>query len=141
MAAATIEEIRTGIATNLSAVYGMTVDVSPYQKDAVMPPMIEIVGVQDLTYDTAFGSGLDNIIITISGFPGPINRGAQILMDEWLGRGTNSVKNAIEADPTLGNKVQDTFVISASGQKPMKLPDGTVLLNCEWRVQVLNTGT
>src|SRR3954471_19582033 len=131
MAAATVEEIRAGIAANLTAVYGQSVNVQPYQQEAVFPPLIEVVGVTDITYDMLAGNGLDDITMMVQGFPGLINQGAQILMDTWLGRGTGSVKNAIEVDRTLGGKIQNLTVTSASGQKPMKNTDGTFLLNCE----------
>lgn len=140
MAAATIAEIREGLAANLVAVFGNTVNVSAYQTDPVIPPHIEVAGVDRLTYDTAAAFGLDDFIFVIQGFGGPTSRGAQEIMDGWMDRGTQSVKNAIEASRTLGGKVQDAFVISASRQRPTKFPDGTTLLTCEWQIRVLNTG-
>lgn len=140
MAAASLEDIRAGIAANLSATFSPSVNISPYQLETVMPPLIEVVGLLDTNYDLAAASGVDELMIAVDGFPGPISRGAQIVMDTWLARGATSVKNAIETDRTLGGIVHDCFVMSASGQKPQKNTDGTVLLNCEWRVRVLNKG-
>lgn len=141
MAAATLAEIRTGIAAALFDVYGETVQTNAYQLEQIHPPTLHVIGIQRVMYDEASASGMDEWELTIQGLAGPtFDEGAQVVLDQWLDRGTLSVKNAVEADRTLGGKVMDTAVTEAGSYRRIKLEDGTVLPSCEWTVRVLNRG-
>ncbi len=139
---ATLAEIREQIAANLDAAYGMTVQTSAYQLEQITPPTLQVLGLDSVNYDTAFGRGVDDWTITLQGMVGPtLDRGAQAILDGWLnGSGSLSVKAAVEADRTLGGKVFDSEVMSAGNYRQIKLTDGTVLLGCEWQIRVLNRG-
>ncbi len=141
MAAATLAEIRQGIADNLDDVFGTTVQTSAYQLEQLMPPTIMVMGPDQVMYDRAMGMGMDEFIILIQGFGGTMLQGAQVVMDEWISAtGTLSVKRAIESDKTLGGKVFDLQVMTMSSYRLFKFADGTVLLGCEWTTRVLNMG-
>jgi hypothetical protein len=140
--AATLQEIREGLAANMAAVYTPDVTTSAYTLEQFVPPVIQVIGLDNVNYDMAFGRGVDEWHITIQGLVGPtLDQAAQARLDGWLtGHGATSVKVAIEADRTLGGKVYDTEVMSAGNYRQIKLTDGTVLLGCEWNVRVLNRG-
>lgn len=142
MAAATIAEIRQGIADNLADAFGADVQTSAYELEQVFPPSIMVVAVDRVNFDEAGIRGLDEITLTLRGFGGQlINRGAQVVLDSWLNTsGATSVKAAVESDRTLGGKVEDTVVIDAGNYRRFKLEDATVLLGVEWSVRVLNRG-
>ncbi len=139
--AATLAEIRQGLANNLDAVFGNTVQTSAYQLEQLMPPTIMVMGPDQVMYDRAFQRGMDEFIILIQGFGGTMLQGAQVVMDEWIAStGSLSVKGAIEADRSLGGKVFDLQVMTMSSYRLFKFADGTVLLGCEFTVRVLNSG-
>jgi hypothetical protein len=138
--AATIKEIREGLAANLAAVFQPDVTTSAYQLEQFMPPTIMVMGPDQVSYDRAMASGLDEITMLVQGFGGPMLQGAQNNLDEWVSRGPLSVKNAIETDRTLGGKVMDLQVASMSSYRFNKFADGTVLLGCEWSIRVFNRG-
>lgn len=137
---ATLAEIRQAIADNLDAVYGATVQTSAYQLEQIMPPTIMVMGPDQVMFDRAMAVGMDEYIILVQGFGGTMLQGAQVVMDEWIGRGPLSVKSAIEADTTLGGKVFDLQVVAMSSYRLFRFADGTVLLGCEWQTRVLNSG-
>lgn len=143
--AATIEQIRQGLATNLASCRTLadstTVPVSAYMLDGVPPPLIQVMGPDDVNYDQAAARGMDEVLIAVQAFGGPMTIGAQQVLDEWLKpTGTRSIKAAIESDRTLGGIVQDAVVTKASGYRQYKMSDATVVLGCEWQVRVLNSG-
>ncbi len=139
--AATLAEIREGIAANLAAVFSPDVTTSAYQLEQFMPPVLYVSGPDHVTYDQAAARGLDEWIINLEGFGGPMLQGAQVVLDGWISpSGTGSVKAAIEADRTLGGKVMDTHVMAVSSYRFTKFADGTALLGAEWQIRVLNQG-
>ena len=141
MAAATLAEIREGLAAALFDAYGDTVQTNAYELLSLHPPTLHVVGIQRVMYDEAAASGLDEWTLTIQGLAGPtFDQGAQVTLDKWLDRGAMSVKNALEADRTLGGKVMDLAVTEAGSYRRIKLEDGTMLPSCEWTVRVLNRG-
>lgn len=138
--AATIAEIREGLRANLSAVFTPDVTTSAYQLEQFFPPCIMVMGPDQMSYDRAMASGLDEITMLVQAFGGPTLQGAQTNLDEWVSRGPLSVKNAIEVDRTLGGKVLDLQVTGMGSYRFNKFADGTVLLGCEWSIRVLNQG-
>lgn len=139
--AATVAEIRAGIAANLAAVFEPNVTVSAYMLDPVLPPVLQVMGMDSVSYDSSSHRGLDTWTFHLQGLGGPMSQGAQMVLDDWLNpTGALSVKAAVEAGRTLGGKVQDCWVIGASDYRLNKLSDATVLLGCEWQIRVLNVG-
>lgn len=138
--AATLTQIRAGLAANLSA--SLTdVTIKAYQLEQFMPPTIMVMGPDHVTYDQAAARGLDEWIINIEGYGGFMFQAAQDTLDSWITpTGTQSVKLAIESDRTLGGIVMDTHVMAVSAYRMTKFADGTALLGAEWQVRVLNRG-
>ncbi len=140
--AATLAEIRAGIAANLAAVYGVTVQTNAYALGNPTPPTIEVLGPEDVEYDQSLARGLDRWTLTVRGLVGDVaDVGAQVNLDLWIaGTGTDSVKAAIEADKTLGGKVESLWVESCTGYQIYQLDNRGTALGAEWSVVVFNTG-
>ncbi len=134
-------QIRAGLATNLSALADC--QVSPYQLDNPSPPMIQVMGLEEVLYDQAMARGLDEITVILQAFAGtPADRTAQELLDAWqTGFGGTSVKAAVEADRTLGGLVDDLQVMRSSGDRIYNLPNRSESRGCEFFVRILNQGT
>lgn len=139
--ATTLAEIREALAANLAAAFGGDVQTSPYDLETITPPTLQVL-MESVDYDVAGARGIDEWTLRIQGFGGPlVSRGAQVVLDGWLDpAGGSCVKAAIEADRSLGGKVQDCVVDEAGSYRRYKFEDGTVLLGCEWKVRVLNRG-
>jgi hypothetical protein len=136
-----MQEIREGLAANMAAIYGGTVQVSAYELEQPTPPTLHVLGIEQIVYDRAYARGMDEVTITVQGLGGPMAQGAQIKLDEWLApTGSTSVKAAIESERTLGGKVMDTVVTGASNYRLFKLADQTVVRGVEWQIRVLNSG-
>lgn len=106
---ATLSGMRTGIATNLGAITGLrTAATMPDQPN----PPIAIVMPQSVSYDTAFGRGLDTYEFVVLVIVGRVDeRTAQNLLDGYCNpTGATSIKTAIESDRTLGGEVNDLRV-------------------------------
>lgn len=106
---ATLSGMRSGIATNLSAITGLrTAATMPDQPN----PPIAIVMPQSVSYDTAFGRGLDTYEFVVLVVVGRVDeRTAQNLLDGYCNpTGATSIKTAIESDRTLGGEVNDLRV-------------------------------
>lgn len=141
MAAATIAEIRAGLETRLATIAG--VSTSAYMLDSPPDLCLQVMGPDLIQWDQAAAEGLDIITMVVQGFSGsPDSRAAQENLDEWLSRGTsNSVKDAIEGDRSLGSMVDDCWVRESSGYRQYEIPNRGRLLGAEWIVVVLNSGT
>lgn len=106
---ATISAIRTGIATNLATISGLrTAATMPDQPN----PPIAIVMPQSVSFDTAYGRGMDTYEFVVLTIVGRVDeRTAQNLLDSYCNpTGATSIKTAIESDRTLGGEVQDLRV-------------------------------
>jgi hypothetical protein len=139
---ATLAEIRAGIAANLAAVFGVTVQTNAYALGNPTPPTIEVIGPEDVEYDQSMARGLDMWTLKVRGLVGDAaDQGAQVNLDLWIaGSGADSVKTAIEADKTLGGKVESLWVESCTGYQLYQLPNNISVLGAEWSVVVFNTG-
>lgn len=132
---ATMAEIREGLAANLSSI--QDVQVSAYMLSAPTPPAMHIFP-SEIEYDQAQQRGLDIVTMTVQAFVAlGVDIAAQITLDELLAQsGVRSVKTAVEADSTLGGKVQDVHVTAATGYQPFPTKDGGAILACSWTVLV-----
>jgi hypothetical protein len=110
MAAPSIQQILTGIKTQLSTIPGLR--VSDYVADQINPPQAVVDFPNPLTYHEAFAHGkfrIDpTVIILVSK---TIDRiGTAALSAYASPTGTNSIHAAIELDKTLGGVVDDCIV-------------------------------
>lgn len=107
--------IREGLAANLENIEGLR--VFPYVPDSVSPPaaFVAPVPVQFLTFDTTFTRGSDDMTFIVTLIVSRAwDRTGQNNLDKYLaGSGENSVKTAIESDPTLGGAAMSTACESA----------------------------
>jgi hypothetical protein len=129
--AATLEPLVDSGALTTSSPYGLANPQTPCAMVTVGP--------------THFDEGVqtDVLTLTVAVLVGTASEeDAQINLDAFLGRGPNSVKALIEADPSLGGTCDDANVTAASGQRIYTLDtvSGTAtppVLGCEWTVEVL----
>jgi hypothetical protein len=122
----TLSEIRTGIATNLGTISGLR--TSAYVPDEPKPP-IAIIFPENVSFDTAFGRGLDTYAFTIQLIVSKISdRNAQSNLDGYCNpSGASSVKAAVESDKTLGGLVQDLRVTEARDYRAATINENTYL--------------
>jgi hypothetical protein len=122
----TLSEIRTGIVTNLGTISGLR--TSAYVPDEPKPP-IAIIFPENVSFDTAFGRGLDTYAFTIQLIVSKISdRNAQSNLDGYCNpSGASSVKAAVESDKTLGGLVQDLRVTEARDYRAATINENTYL--------------
>lgn len=140
MAVATVvslTEIRAGLAANLEAAYmGQGFQISAYPVAAPTPPTLHVIGLAETEYDATMRRGSDELPVTLEGLvlygePQHVD-----IIDGWLA-GPASVKDALEADKTLGGAVDDIDVRSTGGMQRMF--DQTLnnrVLVATWRIRV-----
>ena len=131
---ASISTIRAGIATNLATIAGLR--TSAWIPDQINPP-IAVVKPDTISYDTAFGRGLDTMEFSVLCIVGRVDeRSAQATLDAYCATsGTASIKAAIESDPTLGSAVSDLRVTEMRNYTSLPVGDVTYLA-AEFAVQV-----
>lgn len=142
MAAPTMQEIRVGIESNLKAVYLPDWQVSAYMLGDPTPPAMHIIPAE-VKYDAAMHRGMDDIRMTIQAYTGIVSdRGAQERLDQLLNpTGATSMKAAVEADTTLGGKVDDLRVVIATGYQVYALNgQAGLVVGCEWTVHIVALG-
>ena len=79
-----IEQIRRGLAANLSAV---SEHVSPYLQEAPMYPVLSVVGFESADYNRSFGRTVRSVslVALVEGAAGAASsEGAQRIFDSWL---------------------------------------------------------
>jgi hypothetical protein len=130
--------IRQGLADNLSAIDGLHVTAYLISKPLLPAAEIEPAGT---TYDIAGSRGLDRWKFLVRVFVGlTSDKHAQQRLDLMLaGSGDGSVKEAIEADTTLGGTVDDLRVTSVSGYRIYGAEKASPVLGAEWAIEVLST--
>lgn len=130
----TISGLRTGLAANLATITGLrtaaTVPTDP-------KPPIAVVMPNNISYDTAFGRGLDEYEFVVFVIVGKVDdRTAQNLLDGYCNpTGTGSIKTAIERDKTLGGNAQTLRVTTMRNYSAMSIAENTYLA-AEFVVQV-----
>ena len=131
-----ISTIREGLARNLESI--RDIQVSAYMLASPTPPAIHIFPAT-IEYDRSMQRGLDVLTFTVEAFVAfGLDQGGQMRMDRLLSpSGFESVKEAIEADRTLGSTVQDLWVSRMASYRAILLPehnDQTLVSN--WTVLV-----
>jgi hypothetical protein len=137
----TLKMIREGVAANLMEVFGDSWQVSPYMLSNPTTPSMHTIP-DPVEYDGAMQRGMDTWTLIVQAFVGLASDiAAQMLLDELLEpSGPGSLKAAIEAEPTLGGRVDDLHVTRASGYKVFVLEGRAGVLGCDWEVTIIAKG-
>jgi hypothetical protein len=130
---ATITEVKTGLATRLATITGLR--TYAYQPDQLNAPMA-YSNLDSITYHRTFG-GMTEMVCTVTVIVArATERTAESSVDGYTAySGTSSVRAAIEADRTLGGKVDDLIVESATGIQSISAND-TEYLSVDFVVRV-----
>jgi len=134
--------IRQGLATNLSVI--PEVQVSAY----IIPPTPPTIWVATVTlqFDLAYGSRLAGmkytdeyqVVVQALADTQDWQRGQEVLDQFMAGSGAYSVKDALEADKTLGGACDTLYVSEASGPTLNTFQTSSFLLS-EWTVTIIAT--
>lgn len=134
---ASLTEIREGLAEALSAVAGM--QVSAWMLSNPTPPAAHVYP-DETEYHRAMQNGAEGWTLIVEAFVASNSEiGAQQRLDKMLASsGAESVKEALEADGTLGGIVSDVTVTRTTGYRQYQLPAGQgPALGAQWTVEVL----
>jgi len=121
---ASITTMRQALATNLSTIPGLrTASIIPEDPK----PPIAIVTFERVDFDTSMGRALDTYLFRVIVIVGRVDtRGAQTALDSYLsGSGTNSIKEAVESDRTLGGEANDLRVSSGDNLRELAVGEIT----------------
>lgn len=90
--------------------------VYDYTSDSAAPPAAIVSLPKLIQYDAVMGRGADRIVIPVTVLVGRVSdRAARDALGQYIaGSGAQSVKQAIEGDPTLGGIAQTTRVTEAT---------------------------
>ena len=134
---AQLGDIREGFATALREIDGL----QAYAYMLAQPTLPAAWVIPDeIEYDMAFGRGHDDWYMLVQVFvsSGIDDLAAQKRLDQMLASaGPLSVKEALEADATLGDLIEDLRVETCSGYRTYPRQDGSMWLGAEWRVKVV----
>jgi hypothetical protein len=135
--------IRQGLADALSGITSVG-QVSAYNLASPTPPCLFVLGFEEINYgNLAFHRGDTEWNTVVRGYVSPsLDQASQKLLDRWTAdSGENSVKAALEADPTLGGAVQWTLVIRSTGTNRFQLDNQVSVWGTDFIVQVQTTAT
>lgn len=109
---ATVSQVMTGVKNQLATITGLR--VFDFQPDNINPPSA-FPQIDSVEYHGAFGGGDVRFNMTVVTIVGRVSdRTAQSSLDAFLSySGASSIRQAIEADRTLGGVAQ-TLVVSQS---------------------------
>jgi len=129
-----IATIRTRMAVNLATITGLR--TSDFVPDDPKPP-VAVVMPPTITYDKAFGRGLDEYEFIVTVIVGrQSERSAQRLLDSLCApTGSGSIKTAMESDRTLAGNIQDLRVTEMRRITSIIINE-TTYLSAEFTVQV-----
>jgi hypothetical protein len=127
-------DLQTALATALATIPGLR--VADHLPEQVSPPMA-VIQLQSVTYHRAMRGGLSEwryVISLIAGRMG--DRAAQRQMDSWLSYdGPQSVRAAIETDPTLDGNASTLIVEEMVSVRPLSIGDAAYT-TCEFNITV-----
>lgn len=135
-----LADIRAALAANLATLNGL--QTSAYTLSNPTLPTVWVRPNPDefITYHEAMGNGLEFWHFVVEAyFPATSDKGAQVNLDELV-KGSNTVKDAIESDTTLGGLAQNLEVSEARGYGEYARADATSALGCRWDVTVYMNG-
>jgi len=122
------------MAVNLATITGLR--TSDFVPDDPKPP-VAVVMPPTITYDKAFGRGLDEYEFIVTVIVGrQSERSAQRLLDSLCApTGSGSIKTAMESDRTLAGNIQDLRVTEMRRITSIIINE-TTYLSAEFTVQV-----
>jgi hypothetical protein len=134
MSVGTLGEIRKALAKTVLGINGMR--VAEHMPEQVNPPMV-VIQLDRLDYHGAMQGGLRTfqfLLIAIVGRMG--ERSSQELLDRVTDfDGPESIRDVVEADPTLGGVVWAVKVTGARAVRPINIGDAAYL-GVEFEVEV-----
>jgi len=134
---ASFSTIRAGLKTNLETISGLT--VYDYVPDFLEPPIAIIAPLNTLNYDSTMARGADTYEVPVILYISRIDaETSQDTVDSYLvASGANSIKAAIESDPTLGGAAMSVRVISATDYGEYEVTQGTSFLGVTFNIEVI----
>lgn len=132
---ATIAQLRDGLAGRLATITGLR--ASAVVPEQINPP-VAVVSLDRIEYDSTLARGADRFIFTVTVLVSrPAERSGQAAIDAYAASsGATSVKEAIEAEATLGGVAMDCHVTQMRGVSPVSIGDQTYL-SAEFEITVL----
>jgi hypothetical protein len=132
---ASIQELRTGIATNLATIPGLRTSLDV--PDQVNPPTAFVQFVR-VNYHLDMRNGMSEYLFAVQVVVGRVDeRSAQRNLDAYCSTtGASSVLLAVESDRTLNNKAFDCVVTEVSSYGQFVSNDITYL-GAEFQIRVL----
>jgi hypothetical protein len=130
-----ISDIREGLARNLAVI--ADVQVSAYMPLSPTMPAIYVTPAS-IDYDRSMMRGLDVLTFTLTAMISlGLDKSSQVRLDGLMSpSGGESVKEAIEAERTLGGIVQDVRVTRVAGYRFVADANGQQVVTVEWTVLV-----
>lgn len=134
-----IASIRAGLAAAIATVPGIQAEA--YVRDIANVPVAMVGGPDPIEYDKTYGRGHDDMTFPIILFSSRVSDvDSQTTIDAYLDPfGASSLKQAIEADPTLGGVVEDLRVESTREYGPQEV-NGVTYLGAVLIVSVMSPG-
>lgn len=134
---ASLTEIREGVATRLQTISGLQASARMLA-NPTLPVAYVVPG--EINYHAAMGNGHSDWNLLIELQVGAISEmGAQDKLDALISEtGEQSVKAAIEAEPTLGGLVDDLIVQGVRDYGLFAKGDGTAVLGARVLVWVIH---
>ena len=132
---ATVSSLRAGLATALGTIANLRVyELVP---DNPQHPSA-IIRIDRVEFDSTMARGSDEFAFVITVVVGRADdRAAQMKLETYVaGSGSQSIKTAIESDPTLGGIAMACRVQTAQNIGSLERPDGTSLLAVDFVVSV-----
>lgn len=127
-------DLQNALATALATVPGLR--VADHLPEQVQPPMA-VIQLQSVTYHRAMRGGLSEwryVVSLIAGRMG--DRAAQRQLDSWLSYdGPQSVRAAVETDPTLDGNASTLIVDEMISVRPLSIGDAAYV-TCEFNINV-----
>lgn len=134
--AATLNQVRNGIANNLAAVTGVTVITQRPVK--LEPPLLWVRppdGQTFYSYEQAFGDHFGLWSMLVEGVVGNTDPAAAEADFHTLMWGT--VTAAIESDKQLGGVAQDLSVTDIQNYTVSSTPEGIAICGAEWVLEII----
>ncbi len=134
---ATIDDVRQGLADAMSVI--PDAQVSPYNLSNPTMPCLLVLGHDEIDYgNLAFGRRDTEWNLIVRGYVSTtLDLASQQRLDRWLASdGDESVKAAIEADPTLGDVADWAQVLRATGTNRFQLDNTVSAWGTDFAVQV-----
>ena len=132
--AGTASQIQAAVSAALATVPGLR--VADHLPEQVAPPMA-VIQMETVTYHRTMQGGTSEWAFLISLIAGRMGeRSAQRQIDGWLSYdGSQSIRAALEVDPTLNGIVQSLIVAEMASIRLLTMGDAT-FLTCDFNLTV-----